>query len=277
MSSGGESAYSTDAFDPRRIETLDSGFERLGSRNTPYTLRVPSGVDAPEVVRRASVLHDERPEMERRRDELRQEPITLDLETWRGNESEYDVPGVDTVPPELRRRRADAAVEAAQSTYGIGSVARDVSFDDPAVRGRYFRGDGPLEVGTSTDDFPGWRLGVTLAHEVGHGIDDNVAVKTGYASARGEMFETDRQRDEAAVLSERLRGPTVDSDIPGVTDYREHPTERVADGIAAMIVEPIRSREIAPNATARFEAFYEEFFSAFDKRAERVNEAWLNR
>jgi len=41
MTQGGDELYSTDKFEPKSVETLDGGFERLGSENTPFTLREP--------------------------------------------------------------------------------------------------------------------------------------------------------------------------------------------------------------------------------------------
>ncbi|MCU4800300.1 hypothetical protein OB920_07945 [Halobacteria archaeon HArc-gm2] len=190
---------------------------------------------------------------------------------------EFDVPGVDTIPAALRQRRADAAAEIAQSLFDIGTIERGVEFADSSVHGRYFRGDGPVEVGTSADDFPGWQMGVTLAHEIGHGVDDHIEVKTGYASARGDLFENERQLSEATRLSERLRGPMAQSDIPGVTDYRRHPTEKAADTFAAMLIEPERSRELAPSVTTRFQSYFAQFFERFDDRVEALDAAWMNR
>jgi hypothetical protein len=212
----------------------------------------------------------------RRRDELTNEELTLDIETWRNNITERDFPGIDTIPEAVRQQQADAAAEIAQTVFGIGPINRGVQFEDPAVRGRYFRAGGPIEIGTSADDFPGWQSGVTLAHEIGHGIDDHIEVKTGYASARGEIFETDVQLAEATVLSKRLRGPLIESDIPGATDYRRHPTEKAADTFAAMIIEPERARELAPTVTKRFETVFDEFFGRYSERLQELNAAWMN-
>jgi hypothetical protein len=277
MTPGGDELYSTDKFEPKSVETLDSGFERLGSKNTPFTLREPPGGPTPELKQRAVAIHNDRPVKMRRRDELRNEQLTLDIETWQENIDEFDFPGVDTIPEAVRQQRADAAAEIAQTLFGIGTINRGVHFEDPAVRGRYFRASGPIEVGTSEDDFPGWQSGVTLAHEVGHGIDDHIEVKTGYASARGEIFENDVQLEEATALSKRLRGPMLESDIPGATDYRKHPTEKAADTFAAMIVEPERARELAPHVTKRFETAFDEFFSRYGERLQELNGAWMNR
>jgi len=277
MPSRSDQLYSTDKFEPKPIETLDSGFERVGARNTPFTIRDPPTGPVPEIKRQALELHNERPCESRRRDELRHEQITLDIDTWREDMSTFDFPGVDTIPEVVRLQRAGAAAEIAQELFGIGTVNRGIQFEDPAVRGRYFRGGGPIEVSASNSDFPGWQKGVTLAHEVGHGIDDHIDVKTGYASSRGEVFEDEEQLTEATALSERLRGPMVQSDIPGATDYRRHPTEKAADTFAAMIIEPERSRELAPGVTARFEAFFGEFFGRYDDRVQELNESWVER
>ncbi len=277
MTPGRDELYSTDKFEPTSVETLDSGFERLGSENTPFTLREPPGGPTPELKQRAVAIHKDRQVKARRRDELRNEQLTLDIETWQENIDEFDFPVVDTIPEAVRQQRADAAAEIAQTLFGIGTINRGVQFEDPAVRGRYFRAGGPIEVGTSENDFPGWQLGVTLAHEVGHGIDDHIQVKTGYASARGEVFENELQLEEATALSKRLRGPMRESDIPGASDYRKHPTEKAADTFAAMIIGLERARELAPHVTERFETAFDEFFSQYSERVQELNEAWMNR
>lgn len=275
MTSRKDQLYSTDTFDDRPIETLDNGFERLGPHNSPFTLQAAPTGPLPEIQRRAESIYAERPLKQRRQEELRNEPITLDVEKWKNNIGEFDFPGVDTIPPALRQQRADAAAEIASSLYGIGPIQRGVDFADPDVRGRYWRGDGLIEIGTNEGDFPGWSAGVTLAHEVAHGIDEKINVEIGYASSRGGVFETERQREEASELSERLRGPIVETDIPGAKNYRKHPTEKAADVIAAMIIEPERAREIAPAVTSRVDDYFEDFFEQFLERSNELDEAWI--
>lgn len=155
MRPGGEELYSTDKFDPKSVKTLDNGLERLGSEDTPFTLREPPGGPRPEIIQRAVAIHTDRPIKARRRDELTNDQLTLDIDRWEENKDRLDFPGVDTIQETVRQQRADAAAEIAQTLAGIGTINRGVQFEDSAVRGKYFRGDGPIEIGTSETDFPG--------------------------------------------------------------------------------------------------------------------------
>lgn len=265
----------TDSFDDNLVQDLEDGFQRLGGTDTPFTLREHPDKPTPAKKERAEQLHRERPEAERRRDEMYHEPVTRDIDDWRNNMNSRDFPGVDTVHPTLQQQRATVAADIARSSFGVTGITRDVDFEDPAVRGRYFRGVREIEMNTSAEDFPGWGETVTLCHEVGHAVDDAVAVKTGFASERGEVFDTDQERREARTLSERVRGPITDSAIPGALSYRELDSEKVADTFASMILEPERSEAIAPAATDQIRSTFDDFFVEMDAEQERITEQWM--
>jgi hypothetical protein len=87
----------TDHFDEGLVEELRDGFERLGTVESPFTLRLPSENSTPEELQKARQLHADRPFDERRQDELRSDELTRDFELWRENMDAYDYPGVDTL------------------------------------------------------------------------------------------------------------------------------------------------------------------------------------
>lgn len=266
--------FTTDEFDSDQIVDLDDGFQRLGDVESPFTLRPHPDKKTP-TQERAQEIHEQRPEAEQRRDEARHEPITRDLEEWRNNKNTRDFPGVDTVPPELRQQRANAAEEVARSSFGLTSVERDVDFSNPNARGRYFREVSEIETNASDDDFPGWGEAATLAHEVGHAVDDGVDLKTGFASERGEVFQTEQQEQEATELSERVRGPISEVDMPRFKSYRHKSREKTADTFTSMVIEPERADDIAPNATTQFKSVYDSFFDELSTKQEEIDDRWL--
>jgi hypothetical protein len=85
-----------------RVHELADGFERLGSQDTPFTLR--KGEDKRQ---RAQQLHSERETSIRERDEESNEPITRTLQEWRADMMGRDFPFVDTIPLAEQRSRAD--------------------------------------------------------------------------------------------------------------------------------------------------------------------------
>ena len=266
--------FKTDNFDSDQIVDLDDGFQRLGDQESPFTLRPHPDKEIPKQ-QHAQEIHDQRPKAERLRDEARHEPITRDLDEWRNNKNTRDFPGVDTVAPELRQQRAKAAEEVARSSFGLQSVERNVDFADSDVRGRYFRGVGKIETNTADDDFPGWGKAATLAHEVGHAVDDNVEVKTGFASERGEVFNTEQQKQEAEQLSERVRGSIPEPDEPRFKSYRRKTKEKTADTFVSMVIEPERSEEVAPDATNQVESVFDGFFDELNRKREQIDDTWL--
>ena len=145
-----------------RIQELEDGFVRLGDEDTPFTLR-----GGGESVEEAQQLHDERDERERERDEESNEPVTRIVSKWRADMMGLDFPFVDTISLEEQRSRANQVAELATDEDVVDRIDRDVAFSSDAVRGKYWRGVGLIEIGANPDDFPGLQAGVVLAHEVG--------------------------------------------------------------------------------------------------------------
>jgi hypothetical protein len=230
-----------------RIQELDDGFVRLGDEDTPFTLR-----EGGELLQQARQLHSEREDAERDRDEESNEPVTRALSEWRPKMTELDFPFVDTIPLDEQRRRANRVATLATEEGVVDRVDRDVAFDDETVRGRYWRGIDLIEIGTDSDDFPGFRTGVVLAHEVGHAFYDAWNPDSGIEE-HPRLFQTADTKEQARRFSERLHGPMIETDGPFV-DYRTGSDEELAAAVfASRIIEPMAAQRIAPDAVRRLE------------------------
>lgn len=150
-----------------RVQDLADGFERLGDQDTPFTLR--GGGTKRD---RAQTLHNDREQSVQQMDEESNEPVTRDLAKWRAEMEQFDFPFVDTIPIAEHRRRADQVADVALDEEVVDRIDRDVDFADPTIRGKYWRGVKLIEVTAEPDDFPGFREGIVLAHELGHAFYD---------------------------------------------------------------------------------------------------------
>lgn len=188
-----------------RVQVLDDGFVRLGDEDTPFTLR-----EGGESLEQAQQLHSERDESEREHDKESNEPVTRNLSKWRENMMALDFPFVDTIPVDEQCRRANRIAELATEEGFVDSVDRDIVFEDETVRGKHWPGINVLEIGTDPDDFPGFRTGIVLAHEVGHAFYDAWSPDSGIEE-QPRLFQTADQKEQARRLSERLHGPMIET------------------------------------------------------------------
>jgi hypothetical protein len=173
-----------------RVQELGDGFVRLGGEDTPFTLR--EGGESLENARR---LHSERDESERERDEESNEPLTRTLPEWREDMIGLDFPFVDTIPLDEQRRRANQVAELATTENVVERIDREVEFQDETVRGKYWRGIQLIEIGTESDDFPGFQAGVVLAHELGHAFYDAWSPDSGIEE-QPRLFRTTPRTDD---------------------------------------------------------------------------------
>ena len=112
-----------------------------------------------------------------------------------------------------------------------------------------------IEIGTDSDDFPGFQAGVVLAHEVGHAFYDAWSPDSGIEE-HPRLFRTTDETEQAVALSERLHGPMVETDGPFV-DYRKGSDEELAAAVfASRIIEPTAAQRIAPDAVRRLEEIF---------------------
>lgn len=230
-----------------RVQELEDGFVRLGDDDTPFTLRKGG-----ESVEQARQLHSERDESERERDEESNEPVTRTVSKWREDMVGLDFPFVDTIPLGEQRRRAEQVAELATAENFVERIDRGVAFQDETVRGKYWRGIRLIELGTDPDDFPGFQIGVVLAHELGHAFYDAWSPDSGIEE-QPRLFRTVDETEQARMLSERLHGPMIETDGPFV-DYRQGNDEELAAAVfASRIIEPMAAQRIAPDAVRRLE------------------------
>lgn len=233
-----------------RIQELEDGFVRLGDEDTPFTLR-----GGGEPLKEARQLHTEREEAERERDEESNEPVTRTVSEWQADMMGLDFPFVDTVPLDEHRHRTNEVADLATTENVVERIDRDIAFQDETVRGKYWRGIGLIEVGTDSDDFPGFQAGVVLAHEVGHAFYDSWTPDSGIEE-HPRLFRTPDEQEQARALSERLHGPMIETDGPFV-DYREGSDEELAAAVfASRIIEPMAAQRIAPDAVRRLEEVF---------------------
>jgi len=235
-----------------RIQELDDGFERLGDQDTPFTLRKGG-----ESLERAKSLHSDRDAFERKRDEESNEPVTRELPEWREDMMGLDFPFVDTIPLDEQRSRANRIATLTIEENFVEKINRDVEFRDKSVRGKYWRGVQLIEIGTDEGDFPGFREGIVLAHELGHAFYDAWSPDSGIEE-QSRLFKSETEQAQARAISERLHGPFIETDGP-FADYRAGSDEELAAAVfASRIVEPTAAQRIAPDTVRRLEEVFGE-------------------
>lgn len=235
-----------------RIQELADGFVRLGDDDTPFTLR-----EGGESLAEARRLHGDREKAARKRDEESNEPVTRTVSEWREDMTGLDFPFVDTIPVDQQRRRANQIAELATTEDIVDRIDCDVTFQNETVRGKYWRGVQLIEIDTDPDDFPGFRAGVVLAHELGHAFYEAWTPESGI-DGHPRLFQTQAQKEQARALSARLHGPMVETDGPFV-DYRQGSDEELAAAVfASRVIEPKAAQRIAPEAVRRLETVFGE-------------------
>lgn len=229
------------------IDTLDDGFERWGNEDTPYTLRAGE-----EKRREAEQIHQARASDQRQTDERSNEPLTRDLEKWEANLQQYDFPFIDAIQEEKQKERVHGALDIAKQQGLVEEIKWDIDFEKETIRGKFFSVRKKIEIGTNQADFPGFREGPVLAHEIGHAFAEGHDSLAGYESGQ-ELFPTEEQEQGAKKISKRFHGPFQDVEEEGVSDYRLQEHELFAQVVAALIIETDAVFRIAPAAASRVE------------------------
>ncbi|WP_147437738.1 MULTISPECIES: hypothetical protein [unclassified Halorubrum] len=237
--------YTLDRDLEEHITELSDGFLRLGDRDTPFTLQ--GGGDKRI---EAAQFHQTRDADIQERDELRNEPVTRNLDKWKDNPRKYDFPHVDTIRHEKLKQRATEAEELVKTVDLISKVRTGVKFNTDGLYGQYLPGPEVIEIGQDTFDFLGYRTGPVLAHEVGHVLYDAVTPDAGHEE-NPPIFETDQQQAEARRISERLHGPIPESDIDGISSSRMSESELFAEVFTSLVIEGEAAGRVAPNASKR--------------------------
>lgn len=234
------------------IEALPDGFERWGPRDSPFLLR--GGEDLRDTAR---AIHEDRPRVDQEEDEASNERITRELDDWQVDIWNFDFPFTDTIPEEELFKRAEKAASDGNAHGFISEIDLEASLNEPSLLGTFAGGSGTIKVSALDSGFLRTTRAVILAHEVGHAYHNGIARlnrKAGYDDDEPAFFETERQREAAIAISERLRGPIPESP-PETRHYRLNDTELVADVFASFILEPEAARRVGSQAVDRLEAF----------------------
>lgn len=242
--------YVSDHRPSRLVEV--HGFERLGSKTSPFTIRAGE-----EMKEEAEEIHTSRPQKAQKQDESSNEPIELDLEDWEADIDVLDFPETDTIPHEELLNRAEAAEEAARDSLFVNTIVRDADFDEPGKLGHFLPPSGKIELDTRSDSFPACWTAPVLAHELGHAFHIGVSKRDetpGFVSGTDSVFETEDQQQDAIAISERMRGNIPDND-EAARNYRLEEEELFADVFASFIIEPSAARRVGPQAVAQVESY----------------------
>lgn len=177
--------------------------------------------------------HAERSEEARRADESFNAPIMLDEDTWRRNKDKYDYPGVDTIP---RSRKLDRARDQLATAKEMGALSSVKAETDNATQKERARGQFSPVTGIGIDT--SFRKSEdTLAHEIGHAIDEDLN-----RPSQSGFFADEDVKEQAETLSAQRRGTDLD------TEYLQSETEVFADLFAEATVNPRRAKREAPDA-----------------------------
>jgi hypothetical protein len=203
--------------------------------------------------RSVNKIHQSRSERAQDVDEQQNAPITRDEEKWIKNKNRLDYPGVDTVPKDRQRKRAEKAADVAQSTGALDRVEQKGSAKtlggkfSPPGSDTYGRGEAVARVQNTAS-----QPERTLAHEVGHAFDYLVGDDPNNPGLQDVLFEGDGRNDEARKVSERARGG-------GSYSYRASETELAADVLSQAILNPRATKREAPNLFERVEDAADEY------------------
>jgi len=217
------------------ISTKTENMNDDGVKPAPSNVFV-KGEDRQEAI----AEHAERTEESRRADESFNAPIMLDKSTWEQNKDEYDYPGVDTIPRSRKLERVRDEASRIKEAGMLGNIeASTEATNDWRARGQYSLGN----VGVDTSFR---RSEDTLAHELGHAVDDSADRPSGVDERGNEqeesIFDDPVVLEQARGLSEQRRGKELDS------DYLESQNEVFADLYAEATINPRRAKKEAPKA-----------------------------
>lgn len=185
---------------------------------------------------------EERSARERSVDEQYNAPTTTDLERWEDKPNRFDFPGVDTIPQKTRQERASSFAAKSQETglvdqFEIGTGV----FGEGNVGTRGNATGRTVQVDTSR----AFDASQTLAHEVGHKVEETVRERD------GTLFDNESDKEAAKTLSTQLRGFPDDP-------YRQSDSELFADAVAASALSPRRVERDAPKFAERLDESLDE-------------------
>lgn len=187
---------------------------------------------------------------ERRSDRSYNAPITLDVDVWKRNDDRLDYPGVDTVPKSRRLKRTENKVETAFRKGGLSRVKTKEADSDRFGYHRASSNEISVDTGIASDPEG------TLAHELGHAVDNTISDDdtTGYAAENSGIFDDEETREQAKKLAERRRGRPIER-IEESYESKDYPFDRelFADVYAEATEEPRAAKREAPKAVRKVE------------------------
>lgn len=190
--------------------------------------------------------HDKRSERAQTVDEQHNAPLADTVGEWANNPGQYDLPGIDTIPEQKEKQRAERFAKDQRERGAISSVEERSIGELTDNPNQYAKGafDPSNQEVRVREDISGRDRAFTLAHEAGHASDalstpSDTTTKRSYEV--DELFDDDERKetvlDQLTDLSERARG-SVDED----TRYRDSPNEKIADAAALATLEPRAAR-----------------------------------
>lgn len=249
-----------DGIGPKKAQMIRGQIAQQGNR-------IQNRGFADEDIQEARSIHAERSKMERQTDEAFNAKTALTVEKWKEDPSQFDMPGVDTIP---RERRLERTKEAAETLADRGVVDK-VEATAKGPSGAGVSGEaigGTVKVKTAQDDPES-----TVAHELGHQADliggnpgDRVGfTKELFGPTSGEA-ETERQenlREQGAKLASRRRSLSLKPEV--IESKAESNTfggggfeEVFADAFAEAIEEPRRAKSEAPDLVREMREVFQE-------------------
>lgn len=189
--------------------------------------------------------HSKRSERAQTVDENHNAPLPDTYGQWARNPNRYDLPGVDTIPEEKERERAESFAHSQKERGAISNIDKSASLETKTAghfaKGTFSAGDKSVQVGDfiSEDE-----EAFVLSHEAGHAADAFATpgeTTTSRESELDKMFETEEKKqkvsDDLTALSKRARGQFGDGDT-----YRSSTHERIADAVSLTVLEPRAAR-----------------------------------
>lgn len=214
----------------------------------------------------AADVHEERSRQAQDADESFNAPIADTFRQWVENPNRYDLQGVDTIPEDTLRARAERFLRFGVESGAIEDVK--IGWGSKTSERKPGRFEARRQKG-SIEDFettfrlrdpeklkkkalvPMMEAPFIAAHETGHGIDFEATGKGSSQYRSEDLLGIGVDSDvfeQARDLSARMRGEFDVDD-----DYRYDPAELAADALAAYALEPRAARREAPDLIGMLE------------------------
>ena len=198
-------------------------------------------------------IHRKRSKRAQKIDESKNANITLDEKKWKKKPNRYDIPGIDTIPKDVQRKRALSFLENAMEKNIVSEAVEDVELKAKGAFDFYTK---KMIFSTTDEDL---LQPSTIAHELGHALDvadisierskrirdfSTVGTKSSSAvSKRAQSKKAKRRRKQFMQVSEFMRGGIPTDEYK---KYREDRFELYADAVASTIIQPSYTKKHFP-------------------------------